>query len=252
MTTDQNNKLSITTLIAILAFILSLWNTWSQYQNQETKQYEDNAYRYHPELYVNNVKVQLSFKPDTMLIQYRDSIPRIVLRMKYDTAHAKILFENKGNAHAKLLGFGFCDSNSTMAVLRNIPLASDTNAEITEWKQYYSEFSIPKSSNDSVNIVMFVSKDPGGSGIFHFILFYENQRGNLFDTYCWMPYSIQPSSDSILVKRDSIFRKGGIIIYSESESNITNRLIKIHDRRNNPKSYSLEEAANFRQVMKIK
>ncbi len=237
----------ITTIVAVLGLVWSICNTLWQVSEHQRSEYEENAYRYRPDLVISHVGFLLSFKSDTAIVDTTESAPTIVLQIRYDTARVRLYFANEGNSDARLIGFGVADSASTTPLFRNGILKEDSNLQIVEWRRFYQEFSVGRGCVDSIETNLILTKNPGEGGIFHFVLFYLNQRDCLFDTYCWMPYRLDCPRLSQVEKHATPTRS--IIRFAESREKLSDQLVRMEDKRLDRKSYTRDEAAVFKARM---
>lgn len=239
------SRITITGFIAVAGLILSICNATKQSTESKRNAYEESAFRYYTELAIPQIRFLLSFKGEFVFLDSTASPPTVILQLRYDTARVRIYLQNTSNAHANLVGYSIEDSATTAPTLRTRILETDEPLNVEGWNLFYKEFSIPPKSLDSVDVTFILSKNPGARGVFHFALFYENQRRVLFDSYCWMPYRLEEPN---LSQRTPVqIPQGSVFHFKESNQKLSDQLVRIEDRRVNPKLYTYDETKRFRE-----
>jgi len=186
-----SNFIAFASLLAtILIFIFGAITQCNNENKFKEIRYIQNAVEHRPRL----VPISIPEIREIFLNEGREKMQNNkVKRIESSIDISLILkFINKGNDTARIKGYIQGDTLSGEAEIRKIILDEDFNRisipSLVE-KGFYREFDIIPGEiwEKKINLNIKSLSDKGGT--LHFLIFYENSSGALFDTYYWCRFS---------------------------------------------------------------
>lgn len=144
----------------------------------------------------------------------------------------KLQFKNIGNSKAKILGYLLTDTITDRPIIKdhikNNARKKRNLIDSIFVKYNYHELAVNDSSCVSFSRTLQFIKD--NTFVIHFIIYYENELGQRYDTYYWLKgqlkdFGIRPLSDSIIQHQDVVLfidenNYSSVYSIKESEENL--------------------------------
>jgi hypothetical protein len=190
---DKVNLGSLT--LAFLAFMLSIYSTFKSCSSEkELKRtnYEFASIEHRPRLKLSNPTItSISLKADSLPLKrtksIKDSIGEVLSELSLSL---NIKITNIGNHTAKFDGYVLSDTTAEDPMLKRLlknPVALKNNSKDTlVIPHIYKELSPLDTMNISLSYSPQYIKDD--KFIIHLLIFYENELGQVFDTYYWITF----------------------------------------------------------------
>jgi len=205
----------LATYLSPIALVFSLLFNYIQYSQNQTQieenrqqriqldsvKYIENALTFRPrlELIGNPIikNMQLSydkevfnpfFTPDSVI---NDTIASVKGEM---TLTASFKLKNRGDAIAKIQVQSLTDTFSSEPILRIKLLDAIESGKIKiEYFNNYSKLNLGKDDSTVIDIDTDIGFVIDNEVNLHFIVFYENEFGHLYDTYIWVVFDNVPT-----------------------------------------------------------
>lgn len=231
------NRAQKSFVISIFAIILTLFSYIYLYYRHEKEderfevlQYETNGIRYRP-------KLEIVGKPIIeRVILKRDSVNRsgdFINAYNKLGFTAELNFKNTGNTDAKILAVIQTDTVSGAAFIRDMLLSETMRARKLNKVYLMNEFflfkEVSRDDTTSFKVNHELNFITNSEAVLHFLVLYENELGNLYDTYYWAKFKIKTEivgriehtildTTQMIVKTDLLFAKKdlrNLIVFKE-------------------------------------
>lgn len=232
-------KISLSTIISLLALLLAGISTFRSCSNEEEiekNNYEIKSLEYRPKLKLSEPKI-LSIELESDSIKSQDSTDTVGLF--YSKLHLKLQIKitNIGNNNGKIVGYVIADTISKERILKDFIVDKsryDNNSTNSLKLPYlYKELNPIDSFNVELDYTpQFILSN---KFIIHILLLYENDIGQLFDTYYWLEYN----TNDIIIPNPALYSDNKLMLNSISKSIFSS--IKFIDENNFSSIYSENE-----------
>lgn len=211
----KSDKKWLVTYIPLIVLLGSLFFNYMQY-TQNKNQFEENinqriqldSIKYIENALTFRPRLELMGKPtiDRMQISFDKEVfnpfftPDSIINDTIGAVKGKItltssfMLINKGNAIAKIQLQSLTDTFTTAPILRKRLFDAIKSGKI-KFEYFDDYYNLDIGKDDSTNIT--IKKDiqflKGDEVNLHFIVFYENEFGHLYDTYIWAVFDKIPT-----------------------------------------------------------
>lgn len=201
---DEKIKISeksqkITRIISIMALATTIiFNSYLFYRNiqqdqkVESLEYKNDSMNYRPRLeilaypFIESIALKpVSIKPAG---EFLNAYSKLRFR-------AELKFKNTGNSTGRVLAIIHADTLSGYDNIRAILLSDRRNTakfNIARWKEFFPIKEILPSDTATFKIDHEFDFVSNAQAVFHFLIFYENELNNLYDTYYWARFKLNP------------------------------------------------------------
>lgn len=241
------DKINLSSLIvAIIALGLAVFSTFKSCSSEKEIQKRDyliSSIDYRPRLKLSNPKItMIDLVSDSVPVKNNndlsDSIGNLYAKV---TLKIRIKVTNIGNNSAKIVGYVFTDTISNEQVIKDFLKDSkrkNINSKDTLKLPYLYKDLTPI---DTTFIELEYSPQLilNNQFMIHLMLYYENELGQLFDTYYWVDYNAKP----VIVPNP--------IFYSQDKAMLEKfvkgifKVVEFKDENNYSSIYSEEERTEF-------
>jgi hypothetical protein len=247
--TVQDKLTLFFSLFAIVVSGIGLYRDCRQDKKIEENNYLSRAFTYQPLLKVTSQSIIPISPPEfsTTLDVLNDV--RHIKEPEIDTIQkiislnisSKLTIKNIGNYLARIVALVYLDTLYDGDYIRNIFLSNNFMEEKFRGKPFpeYFQKEILPSDSTTIEFLHSVNFIVEGRFTLHYLVFYENNEGALYDTYYWAAYKTKPLrfSKSIIGWEGSI----GIVSYAFPIKDIFNSIEPIVQNHSNNIYHSLED-----------
>ncbi len=183
-------------IVSVTAFV---WG-WCNSDRTSTLENQLLAYQYQPRLslirapHIKEVRTLTeSFNPDSIEQIPQDSnssIPIVKLPGKLSIT-SQLFLKNSGNALAKIFGYIQTDTTSFIPMIRQSFLRSIRNKESIIVTEFERLNEVLPGDSTMLTFQHEVAYFDSNKFTLHYLILYENESGNLYDTYIWSQFIIK-------------------------------------------------------------
>lgn len=241
------DKINLSSLIvAIIALGLAVFSTFRSCSSEmeiQKRDYLISSIDYRPRLKLSNPKItMIDLVSDSVPVKKNndlsDSIGNLYAKV---TLKIRIKVTNIGNNSAKIVGYVFTDTISNEQVIKDI--LKDSNRKNINSKD---TLKLPHLYKDLTPIdTTFIELEYcpqlilNNQFMIHLVLYYENELGQLFDTYYWIDYKAKP-----VIVPNPIFYSQDKAMMEKFAKGIF-KVVEFKDENSYSSIYSEEERTEF-------
>jgi hypothetical protein len=222
-TSEKSQK--ITRIVSIMALATAIiFNSYLCYRNTQQDQkvegleYKNDSMNHRPRLEIIAYPFieSIAFKPVSIKAagEFLNAYSKLRFRVT-------LKFKNTGNSTGRVLALIHADTLSGYDNIRAILLSDRRNTakfNVTPWKEFFPIKEILPSDTTIFEIDHELDFVSNAQAVFHFLIFYENELNNLYDTYYWARFRLNPvivgimkhtmiDSAKMLIKTDVAFAR---------------------------------------------
>lgn len=243
------SKINLTfQILAIIISVFALTISTCNDRKLEKINYKLSSIEYRPRLIISEPEiVKLNYIIDSIPVKKEinkdDSIADVFAKFDLEL---RLKITNSGNHTAKILGWAITDTLSDSPILKSILKESNRKRKISEDTIKFSYQLTEVRPNDFCFIRVrhtpqFIKEN---KYILHVMLFYENEIGQLFDTYYWLNLK----TNEIVIPNPFIFENDSLKM-SEFAKELF-RIIETQQENNFSSIYSDKEKNKIIKRMK--
>jgi len=196
-TNEKSQKLSLRiSIFALFATIFSSVYLWHRDTQQDQKverlEYKNDSMNYRPRLEIIAYPFIESIALKPISIKPADEFLNAYSKLRF---RAELKFKNTGNSTGRVLALIHADTLSGDDNIRAILLSDRRKTakfNITPWKEFFPIKEILPSDTTTFKIDHEFDFVSNAQAVFHFLIFYENELNNLYDTYYWARFKLNP------------------------------------------------------------
>jgi len=242
----EPKRLGLANWIAVLALcvsIVSIVLTYHQGAHMRLLEQETAGMAYRPQLSVfTNPVVECVLSNPTLLADANPDTGTIAFNLRVDcTLH----MVNKGNSPARLLAYAWSDTAVGTPALRKFLLdpSRRRNLRFEQSSDFYGVREVRPADTLTVAISQPVSRTLPQYFVLHYVVLYENDTGQLYDTYFWARYVLP---GVVAPARPSLATPGRSWMYVFAPSD----MIRLLDTNESSIMYNPEQAKEIVEAIK--